>query len=109
MNFVIFHVGLPFIDETCWQLVRYPNLYAPIAATINFVVRSLRQFVECIGKLNFWCGEDKIIYGPETPYGTRNGPSTPSGTSRSRRTSWKATATRNSRRRRNARSWTKAS
>ncbi len=37
INFVIFHVGLPFIDETCWQLVRYPNLYASIAATINFV------------------------------------------------------------------------
>ncbi len=26
LNFVIFHVGLPFIDEVCWQLVRYPNL-----------------------------------------------------------------------------------
>ena len=39
INFVIFHVGLPFIDETCWQLVRYPNLYASIAAPINFVGR----------------------------------------------------------------------
>ena len=60
-------MGLPFIDETCWQLVRYPNLYASIAATINFVVRSPRQFAEWIGKLMFWCGEDKIIYGSETP------------------------------------------
>ncbi|HSL00906.1 MAG TPA: amidohydrolase family protein [Rubrobacteraceae bacterium] len=67
INFVIFHVGLPFIDETCWQLVRYPNLFASIAATINFVVRSPRQFAEWIGKLMFWCGEDKIIYGSETP------------------------------------------
>lgn len=25
INFVIFHVGLPFIDEICWQLVRYPT------------------------------------------------------------------------------------
>ena len=40
INFVIFHVGLPFIDETCWQLIRHPNLYASIAATINFVVRA---------------------------------------------------------------------
>ena len=23
----------PFIDETCWQLIRYPNLYASMAAT----------------------------------------------------------------------------
>ena len=63
INFVIFHVGLPFLDETCWQLIRYPNLYASIAATINFVVRAPRMFAEILGKLLFWCGEDKIIYG----------------------------------------------
>jgi len=67
INFVIFHVGLPFIDEVCWQLIRYPNLYASIAATINFVVRAPRQFAETLGKLLFWCGEDKIIYGSEAP------------------------------------------
>jgi len=67
INFVIFHLGLLFMDEVCWQLVRYPTLYASIAATITFVVRSLRQFAERIGKLSFWCGEDKITYGSKTP------------------------------------------
>ncbi|HZB57937.1 MAG TPA: amidohydrolase family protein, partial [Actinomycetota bacterium] len=67
INFVIFHVGLPFIDEVCWQLIRHPNLYASIAATVNFVVRAPRQFAETLGKLLFWCGEDKIIYGSEAP------------------------------------------
>jgi len=67
INFVIFHVGLPFIDEICWQLVRFPNLYASIAATLNFIVRAPRNFAENIGKLMFWCGEDKILYGGETP------------------------------------------
>ncbi|MBA2554098.1 MAG: amidohydrolase family protein [Geodermatophilaceae bacterium] len=67
INFVIFHVGLPFIDETCWQLIRHPNLYASLAATINFCVRAPRMFAEIIGKLLFWCGEDKIIYGSEAP------------------------------------------
>jgi predicted TIM-barrel fold metal-dependent hydrolase len=67
LNFVIFHVGLPFIDEVCWQLIRHPNLYASIAATINFIVRAPRQFAETLGKLLFWCGEDKIIYGSEAP------------------------------------------
>jgi predicted TIM-barrel fold metal-dependent hydrolase len=67
INFVIFHVGLPFIDEVCWQLIRYPNLYASIAATINFLDRAPRQFAEVLGKLLFWCGEDKIIYGSEAP------------------------------------------
>ncbi|NTU84808.1 MAG: amidohydrolase [Chloroflexales bacterium] len=67
INFVIFHVGLPFIDEVCWQLIRFPNLYASIAATVNFVVRSPRVFAENMAKLLFWCGEDKILYGGETP------------------------------------------
>jgi uncharacterized protein len=67
INFVIYHVGLPFIDETCWQLIRYPNLYASLAATVNFVVRSPRMFAEILGKLLFWCGEDKIVYGSEAP------------------------------------------
>ena len=67
LNFVIYHVGLPFIDETCWQLIRYPNLYASLAATVNFVVRAPRMFAEILGKLLFWCGEDKIVYGSEAP------------------------------------------
>jgi predicted TIM-barrel fold metal-dependent hydrolase len=67
INFVIFHVGLPFLDEVCWQLFRHPNLYASIAATLNFVVRAPRQFAETLGKLLFWCGEDKIVYGSEAP------------------------------------------
>jgi uncharacterized protein len=67
INFVIFHVGLPFIDETCWQLIRHPNLYASLAATIDFVVRAPRQFAETLGKLLFWAGEDKIVYGSEAP------------------------------------------
>jgi len=49
INFIIFHVGLPFIDEICWQLVRYPNLYASIAATLNFIARAPRAFAENMG------------------------------------------------------------
>jgi uncharacterized protein len=67
INFVIYHVGLPFIDETCWQLIRYPNLHASLAASINFIVRAPRLFAELLGKLLFWCGEDKIVYGSEAP------------------------------------------
>ena len=52
INFVIFHVGLPWLDEVLWQIVRFPNLYASIAATV---------------KMMWWCGEDKIIYGGEAP------------------------------------------
>ncbi len=54
INFVIITVGLPFLDERCWQLIRYPN-YALLAATINFLVRAPRTFAEILGKLLFWC------------------------------------------------------
>src|SRR5262252_3781186 len=67
INFVIFHVGLPWLDEVLWQIVRYPNLYASIAATVNFIARQPRVFAETLGKMMWWCGEDKIIYGGETP------------------------------------------
>ena len=67
INFVIFHVGLPWLDEVLWQLVRYPNLYASIAATVNFISRQPRVFAETLGKMMWWCGEDKIIYGGESP------------------------------------------
>jgi hypothetical protein len=67
LNFIIFHVGLPFIDELCWQLTRYPNLYTSLAATVNLISRAPRQFAEILGKLLFWCGQDKIVYGSEAP------------------------------------------
>ena len=67
INFVIFHVGLPWLDEVLWQIVRFPNLYASIAATVNFIARQPRVFAEMLGKMLWWCGEDKIIYGGEAP------------------------------------------
>ena len=67
INFVIFHVGLPWLDEVLWQTVRYPNLYASIAATLNFISRHPRVFGDILAKMLWWCGEDKIIYGGEAP------------------------------------------
>ena len=37
LNFVIFHPGLPFLDEICWQIVRFPNIHVSLAATMNFI------------------------------------------------------------------------
>ena len=37
------------------------------AGIARFIARAPRQFAEVLGKLLFWCGEDKIIYGSETP------------------------------------------
>jgi predicted TIM-barrel fold metal-dependent hydrolase len=67
INFIIFHVGMPWLDEVLWQVVRYPNLYASIAATVNMVSRQPRVFAQMLAKMLWWCGEDKILYGGETP------------------------------------------
>jgi predicted TIM-barrel fold metal-dependent hydrolase len=67
LNFVIFHPGLPFIDEICWQIVRFPNIYVSLAATLNFIGKAPRWFAEVLGKLLFWGGPDKIVSGSEVP------------------------------------------
>jgi len=67
LNFMIFHPGLPFLDEALWQLIRYPNVYVSLAATVNLAVRAPRQFAEILAKLLFWAGEDKIVFGSEAP------------------------------------------
>ena len=36
---------------------------AAVPVDLNFVVRAPRLFAELLGKLLFWCGEDKIVYG----------------------------------------------
>ena len=67
LNFMIFHPGLPFIDEICWQIIRFPNIYVSLAAAINFIVRAPRWFAEVLGKLLFWGGPDRILTGSEVP------------------------------------------
>lgn len=67
INFIVFHPGLPFLDELLWQAIRYPNLYVSLAATVNLAVRAPRQFAEILAKLLFWVGEDRILFGSEAP------------------------------------------
>lgn len=67
IRFVVFHPGLPFIDEICWQLVRFPNVYVSLAASVNFIAKQPRWFAETLGKLLFWGGPDRILTGSEAP------------------------------------------
>lgn len=67
LDFMVFHPGMPFLDELLWQVVRFDNVYASLAATINFIDLAPRKFAETIGKLLFWGGPEKIVYGSEVP------------------------------------------
>ena len=67
LNFIVFHPGLPFIDELCWQLIRFPNIYVSLAATINFIGKAPKWFADVLGKLLFWGGPDRIVSGSEVP------------------------------------------
>lgn len=66
MAFGIFHVGRSSTRRVGSSRAT-PALYASIAATTDFVARSARRSAEWIGRLGFWCGEDGIICGSETP------------------------------------------
>lgn len=50
-----------------WVTVPVMKRLASMAAAKVGVVRAPRQFAEVLGKLLFWCGEDKIVYGSEAP------------------------------------------
>ena len=68
VNLIGVHKGVPLgpqhIEHTqTWDM----DGAAENFPDINFVVRAPRQFAETLGKLLFWCGEDKIIYGSEAP------------------------------------------
>lgn len=67
LNFVVFHPGLPFLDEILWQGIRHPNVYVSLAATVNLAVRAPRDFAEILAKLLFWVGDDRIVFGSEAP------------------------------------------
>lgn len=68
VNFMVLHPGMPWIDEICWQVLRYPNLYVNIAVTLNLIRRQPRQFAEIIGKLLMFAGPDRIFYGSEVGF-----------------------------------------
>jgi uncharacterized protein len=62
MNFEIVHAGFAFLDETCFLLGRFPNLYVNLEVTASLAISSPRKFGETIGSFLYWGGEDRIIF-----------------------------------------------
>jgi hypothetical protein len=62
MAFEIVHAGFAFLEETCFLLGRFPNVYANLEVTASLIINNPRRFAEVLGNLMYWGGEDKIIF-----------------------------------------------
>jgi hypothetical protein len=65
MNFIVHHLGEPFIDETINIASRYPNIYLALTAWINQYPVAPRQALHAIGKCLFHVGHERLLWGSE--------------------------------------------
>lgn len=63
MTFEIVHGGIAYLEETAWQMQRFPNVVVNLEGSSAYLLqRSPRRFAELIGSLLMWGGEDRIVW-----------------------------------------------
>jgi predicted TIM-barrel fold metal-dependent hydrolase len=63
LTFEIVHAGSAFLEETAFELLLAPNIYANLECSANLIVRQPRRFAEMIGKmLQTAGGHQKLLY-----------------------------------------------
>jgi|HubBroStandDraft_6_1064221.scaffolds.fasta_scaffold44825_4 predicted TIM-barrel fold metal-dependent hydrolase len=63
LTFEIVHGGLAFLEETAWQIQRFPNVAVNLENSSAFLLaRQPRKFAHLIGQLLFWGGADRIFW-----------------------------------------------
>jgi predicted TIM-barrel fold metal-dependent hydrolase len=63
LTFEIVHGGIAYLEETAWQLQRFPNVTVNLENTAAFMMsRQPRQFAHMLGTLLFWGGADRIFW-----------------------------------------------
>lgn len=63
MTFEIVHGGAAYLEETAWQLQRFPNVTVNLEASAAILMlRSPRRFAELIGELLIVGGGDRIFW-----------------------------------------------
>jgi len=66
LQFEVVHGGLAFIEETAFQLARFPNVWVNLETTANLVTLKLGSFTRAMAGLIAHAGEgalDKIVWG----------------------------------------------
>jgi predicted TIM-barrel fold metal-dependent hydrolase len=63
MTFEIVHGGMAYVEETAWQIQRFPNVVVNLEATSAYLLlRAPRRFAEVLGSLLAWNGGDRIFW-----------------------------------------------
>jgi predicted TIM-barrel fold metal-dependent hydrolase len=63
LNFEVVHAGFAFLEESAFQLARFPNVYANLEACSALILPQPRVFASIIGQLLFYGGAERIMWG----------------------------------------------
>jgi uncharacterized protein len=67
MTFEVVHGGFAFLEETAFQVNRYPNVMVNLEGTSALLIKAPRKFARIIGTLAMLGGADRIIWGTGAP------------------------------------------
>lgn len=67
LTFEVVHGGFAFLDETTFQLARYPNVVVNLEGTSALLIRAPRRFLRIIGALMSVGASDRILWGTGAP------------------------------------------
>lgn len=65
LNFVIHHLGNPYVDETVSVAARFENVYLTLSAWLNNFPFAPVHSLHNLGKALRYVGEDRLLYGSE--------------------------------------------
>jgi predicted TIM-barrel fold metal-dependent hydrolase len=68
LNFEVVHGGVAFIEETSFQIARYPNVFVNFEVTSALLNSAPGWFEEIMAQFLFWGGAEKIIWGDGSPF-----------------------------------------
>ena len=68
LNFEVVHGGMAFIEETAFQIARYPNVFTNFEVTSALLNSAPGWFEEIMAQFLFWGGARKIIWGDGSPF-----------------------------------------
>lgn len=63
LNFEIVHGGFAFLEETCFQIARFSNVYINLEVNTALILRQPRTFAKMIGELLLFGGAQKLFWG----------------------------------------------